>query len=203
MNDPNMFNDPNYLAQAQGMQMQNEPYETEGTMQLSQFGTQDPRIIEKILDLSNTLLNQLEHDLRGEVIDLETAEWKQVKKPVMNKEGVDKLMSLLKIPLNPINSLSVYDDELINKKCRLFHLHISYLIKAHFMEWGIDIKDRSFIIHNIAGLYQSILLMSKNGKYLNSLSNTLQTKEIFRTGQEQHSPGVFSGFRRRFFNFKI
>jgi hypothetical protein len=133
------------------------------------------------LDPSDTL-ESIRRNLMGERWDQETQKWmKPLKsKPIMNKEGINVIMSEIAGRLDRNIFLSNLSDENIENICSPLHKNLTDLFILKYQEWDLDKHYVRVLVYRIMDIVHAALRRSKDKTTLNYLKGSKQIVEQFR-----------------------
>lgn len=161
---------------------------------------------------ANQILEELEHTLKGEVIiqntETNTISWvtPQNIRPLINEDGINSVLMLLRSRLNKIFILSDFSEENIRNMVEALGQAI---IDDFYLNWTTyKIKDQaaaSYIQNLICDTYFATLRKGHEGNYLKFLRSTQSIHEIQnynisqrnRTPSQEDGGGMLDFFKRR------
>ena len=132
-------------------------------------------------------LKVIEHALRGEDWSESQGMWVKKTKPLMNDEGIAKMMQILKIIDNKDNLLGNLESKQINEICLDICEDVVSQIRTKHAQYAIDPKDWTLIVNMISQKVEIFLSRPMDGKERERLTPQLKSHEIV-THREQPQP---------------
>jgi len=199
----------NYLKQ-KGYSEQELQNATNTAMQKSNNQKIDPRTIAsntmysgasqdniaKIQLLFHDLLEKMEHFLRGDQIKFVNNQkiWTTPENPDdrrFNEKGVNEIMRILVMYLNPNTILSNYDEKRINYILYSVGCELNDLIYLKYDAWGWNTQEKrdeyGMVVQQILDVLESAYLRALHGLERKSLRETTQ---ISYNDTQQNQPGI-------------
>lgn len=135
----------------------------------------------------------LEHELRGESWDDREGKWKKTRKPLMNDEGVDKVITLVKQFLTQNSTLSNISDGMAKAQALAFGNALTDAIAVKAREWELDKAVRSALVIGLVCMIYNVLTRSI-GK------GAMSDKEMYATtiSSQEHTVLKMDNERRGF-----
>lgn len=172
--------------------MQPEAYPSR--MVQSEPMTDSNSIIQQLID-NRHILEQVEHNLKGEVLVTENvkdsdgstkeiANYEARGKVLMNQRGINQILSVLNPYTSQIFSFSNYDDDQISEVMKELCLDLDVNLAGNADEYGIDEMDLSLIKNMIINTIHATLLKAKYGKLIEAVSRITTIQESVRDKQE-------------------
>lgn len=147
----------------------------------------------------------LEHELRGEVWSDSEQEWIKKRKPMLNDDGVDAIVQLVKTYLTQNSTLSNISEKMAKSQAVEFGSALADTLSINSVKWQLDKSVRSGLVIAITCMVFNVLsrslgkLMSDKEMYATTIStqeHTLMKMDNQRSGMS----GVFSAlnpFKKR------
>lgn len=149
-------------------------------------------------------IEQLEHNLNGEVWSKQGYTQIPYFKPYINKHGVASLLSLLRLNLSKIFSLTDIDDEVVNQIAENFAKNIIHNMHQNWDTYSIlDDTAASMVLHSLSDAYYATLRKASNGTYLKFLRTTHSIQEMQhntfsqRPQGQQQQDGIMGFLKRK------
>ena len=140
-----------------------------------------------LLDNSVTI-ESIEHYLNGEELrlNINTKKWeyKIVRTPLINKEGINKILYIITPYLSPIISLSNFRLEEINARCLEISLNLTWNLAINQEKYKVDPNDLSLIKNMVVNTIEANYRKAKDGNLVNIFSKTQHTREVISQGDK-------------------
>lgn len=141
---------------------------------------------------TTSILDEIEHKLKGEVFDYAKRRYEKKYDPWINEEGINVILSILYAYSNKSNILSRPSLAEIYFMCRSFRKDLAKMIFKKGEEFQIQKERRTLMVSMITNSVFLSLLRSKEGKEAEQLTLGTQRHEITRSGYgEQEKKGFF------------
>ena len=142
----------------------------------------------------------LEHDLRSEYYVSNsdgTGEWKSLGKPIMNDEGIKKLISRIRMVSNRIVFTSNFSDTEINFEMRGLLKELRKNIASEYKQWNLSKCNFELIVKCFEGTVFSSWKTAKGEGFRTSAFGTVNERRIVGS-QDKHKSlfgglGIFGG----------
>lgn len=139
--------------------------------------------------LTNQIMEEVEHNLRGEVITEKYDKTSQQyvsfydKKltPLINDEGINQIIYTLKLKLTHSITLSNFTEFEIEKKMTIFTWDLIELLVKNLKKFAIKSDNWKIISNGVIDIVHANFnraIVGENNEKLNILKNALETKEI-------------------------
>ena len=152
-----------------------------------QEGEAETRAWITLLDNTNTI-EAIEHYLNGEEAKINPVtkrwEYRQVRTPLVNKEGINKLLYILTPYLSPIFSLSNYKIDEISARCLELSKDLTWNLAVMQEIYDINPNDLSLVKNMIINAVDANLRKAKDGNLVNIFSKTQSTREVISGGDK-------------------
>ena len=138
-----------------------------------------------LLDNTSTV-EAIEHYLNGEeaYIDPATKRWtyRRVRTPLVNKEGINKILYILTPYLSPIFSLSNYKIDEISARCLELAMNLTWNLAIMQDRYDINPNDLSLVKNMVVNCTEANLRKAKDGNLVQIFSKTQSTREVISSG---------------------
>ena len=145
-------------------------------------------------------LENIELRLRGFSKSFWKREWVQIRKPIMNDDGIGNFMASLQ-GLGDLANFSNYDEKDIHKLAVLFFEDNYPTFILYADEFALDPKDFNVINSTLKFYALSVLKNAKNAGHRNVVRGTLSEnllQRAFGNGEsEKKNGGLFGLFKRK------
>jgi hypothetical protein len=138
-----------------------------------------PEIVEKLLDPS-TFLEQIELYLRGYVVKKEPDGSLKLKKagpPLLNPEGIQEIMKLMRMRLGEVYRHSDLDMEYIREETFFFNCNLAELLSIKGTDWKLKREFYQELIDYLVSSFEAILRMSLGARTLMNIFGIPMKKE--------------------------
>jgi len=153
----------------------------------------DPSI-HKWLFNPKDIITEVEKSLRGQTYDRKEHKWVQVRKPILNDDGINSVLLNLSPYASKVFSMSHLSEKRIKKMAHQFTKEMIVLFGTdEHDELGIDVKQMSVIIKLVSNVVYSTLRKAYEGLSLGVIRDTEKGTEIRTLGK----PGGLSGIFRK------
>lgn len=143
-------------------------------------------------------LEILEHEFKGEKPstweDASGAihvEWEDTGTGIMKEEGVDSLISFMRVCLDKIHTLSNYTRNDVQDACRWFAVKVVGMLFYNKEEWGVTAGNRDLILTTMVDSYESIRKRAMEGGEREAISMTQRIVQRLGGGDGEESGGGF------------
>lgn len=137
----------------------------------------DPTI-HKWMFSNKEVLKELERSLRGQVYDRQKKRWVQALKPLLNDEGINLIIYILKPYTSTLFSFSNFKEEDIRLTMLQFMEDLIPLLGTECERFGIDENHLSIIKRIVEDTIYATLRKAKDGLSLGFLQETQKTTEV-------------------------
>lgn len=144
----------------------------------------------------------LEHELRGESFDYKTQSWSVTRKPLMNNEGIDTIITLVKQFLTQNSTLSNISDKMAKTQAYMFGNTLIDALQVNTKKWKLDKSIRSSLVVGITCMVYLVLtrslgkLMSDKEMYATTIST--QEHTLLKLGEDKKLGSGFFGVMNPF-----
>ena len=139
--------------------------------------------------LTNQILEEVEHNLRGEVIaekyDKESQQYisfySKKLTPLINDEGINQIIYCLKLKLTHSITLSNFTEFEIEKKMTIFTWDLVELLVKNLKKFEIKADNWKILANGVIDIVHANFnraIIGENNEKLTILKNALETKEI-------------------------
>lgn len=159
---------------------------------ISRFAYQDtanPDLIKWELD-HEKIRKTIEMNLKGFVWSASDRQFKQLKVPLLNDEGVDTVIAIVDSYLDKTVALTNIDIEQINKIMVRFANELDVTLGFKCTEWEMNRTIRPLISSKIKDVVFFVIMKARAGETLNFLS---KTEKVVQTNQQNQSKGFLGG----------
>lgn len=143
------------------------------------------------------VLQEIEHQLNGEIYDIESESWKQIHTPLMNQTGLNKIMATLRSVVNTNCILSNLTLDEVKQITLGVADSLTLDICANYKEYGIAKSDFDRVI----SLCTNMCFFSLKRSYMEGerrfLKTTFRHTESNIQRNQQQQPGGWQGFFSR------
>jgi len=184
-----MFNNqqPQYYEQPQTQVVQPQNYTD--TSRYAYQDTAHPELVQWELD-HDKIRKTIEMNLKGYVWVATEKQFKQLKVPLLNDEGVDTIIAIVDSYLDKTIALTNMDVKQINKIMIRFSNQLDMALGFRCENWKINRTIRPMISSKIQDVVFAVLMKSREGITLDFLGNTTK---IVQTNQQNQSKGFIGG----------
>lgn len=141
------------------------------------------------------ILEELEHQLKGEAWDDETRSWQTRYLPWVNKEGMSKVIHVVySCGVNKNVVLGNLTHEEIYFKCNLMKKKLARLMFNNYHFYGIRKDTRDLLITTVVNTIHSGLSRCEGGKEADQLSTAAQRHEIYHEGLKNNEKSKMNPF---------
>lgn len=138
------------------------------------------------------IIDEIQHQLRGEVFDAKTKRYVKKFDPWMNEKGINKVCHILySLGLNKNTVLGCLDREQILYKCAMLKRHISLLVVQKDVEYEIDRSMWDFVVTIVVNTVHSALSRSEGGRESAQISTNAQRHDLY-THSEGEKQGIIN-----------
>jgi hypothetical protein len=138
------------------------------------------------------IIREIEANLLGIEFDIVEQRYVQARKPMMNREGVNTIISLTKLELDRTKILSDFTGEMIDKFAEEYELHMTRLLHLKYKQWELDPN----LIKVLRGMLGRAVFASYRRAYLGGerafLRDTESRSEIVTQSDPFTKKGLFS-----------
>lgn len=128
---------------------------------------------------SQEIIEELSHQLKGEIYDEKSNSYVQKFEPWVNAEGINKIIHIVySCGINKNIYLGNLSHEEIYFKCNMIKKKVARLLFNKYREYGIDKDMRNLLIVTIVNTIHSGLSRCEEGKEANQLSTASNRQEI-------------------------
>lgn len=140
------------------------------------------------------IIDEIQHQLRGEVFDTKTKKYVKRFDAWMNERGINKVCHIMySLGLNKNTVLGCLDREQILYKCAMLKRNISLLIMQKHEEYEIDRSMWDFIVTIVVNTVHSALSRSEGGRESTQISTNAQRHDLY-THNEGDKQGIINKF---------
>lgn len=130
------------------------------------------------------LLDNLRHDLRGDIWDFEKAKWEEDKEDfTVNEYGVKRIISMLRPKIDKIVVLSNFSEEEVYSVVKEFNFVLIRYMLQNFEAFGIKKSDLSMVVNKIMDVIFSAYMRAKGEGERKFLRTTEKRIEHIRPPQ--------------------
>ena len=135
------------------------------------------------------MIEEIEHQLKGEVFNPQQKKYVQKFDKWINDEGINKILHVIySCGINKNTILGNLSQEQIMFKCRLLNRKLALLVFKKYHAYGIKKEMRDLLIITVNNTVHSALSRSEGGRESRQLSTAAQRHDIF-----QHNEGSKQG----------
>ena len=146
----------------------------------------------KLQLIIDDIITTLEMNLEGLEKDSE-GNYKKTRKPIMNKDGIDDIMSnVIKPRINRIFILSNFDDTIIKRITLECSIDIACLFFSNYRNYGLDKSQRHLVCNWIVDMIYATLRRALFGNELEALTRTHRVNENINMMPPQQREGFGS-----------
>jgi len=154
----------------------------------------DPAV-HKWMFSNEEVLREIERSLRGQVYDRKQKKWVQALNPLLNDDGINMIIYVLKPYTSHLFSFSQFSNDEIKMMMLQFMEDIVVLLATECDEFGIEENQLSIVKNVIENTIFATLKKAQEGLSLGFLRDTQKTVETI--GQKQGGVmSIFNVFRR-------
>lgn len=136
------------------------------------------------------ILTEIEHNLRGEVINYVTGKYEAKFDPWLNEDGINIILHCLySTGLNKGAFLGNLRREQILYKCKVLKIKLARAFAFDYNKYELDKEKRSLLITNIINPIHSGLSRSENGREGQQLSSSIQMHHIHSHNDQAKKSG--------------
>lgn len=140
------------------------------------------------------LLNSMEHQFKGEVLEVDkddNTRWvKKQSAIIKNEDAIPEILQILRfMGLNKITKITMLTERNINIKMEIFEYKLAELLYMNRKKWGIEKCELSMLYNMIWNLVENSLLIAKDGRLLETLRTTYQRSEHENVAPQQGGSG--------------
>lgn len=144
------------------------------------------------------IIDEIIHQLKGEVFDEEKKEYTQKFKPWANETGINKITYIVySCGVNKNIFLGNLTREEILFKCKMIKKKLAILLFRKWHEFNIQKEMRSLLITTVINTIHSALSRSEGGRESSLISTATQRHEVFNHNLHNQKD---SGFRMPLFS---
>src|SRR3990167_8854068 len=155
------------------------------------------------LALSSTdILDDLQHELLGEVFDEKQRQFVKIDKPILNIEGVKKLMAFTRSIINRNTTFSSSLDEEARVRAKEVEMIINDALLDNYYKWDVGKADWALIVATFGNATFFTMKRSVGGAERDILAGNTKTliqKQDMQSKQSisEKSGGLFNNLIRR------
>lgn len=133
---------------------------TEETREEPQKIVITPDVMAKLLD-PQPFLEQIEAYMRGETLVREAEGYKRIKvgKPLLNNEGIQEVLKIMRMRLNEIYRMSNPDNEFIRWEAFFFNSNMAGMIAKNANKWGLNKDYYQELVDSLVCCFIAVLNM--------------------------------------------
>jgi len=140
------------------------------------------------------VLKEIEKSLRGQIYDRKKRKWIQVLKPLLNDDGINMVIYILKPYTSTLFSFSQFSDKEISMTMMQFMEDLIPLLATECDNFGIDENHLSIVKRVIEDTIYATLKKAEGGLSLGFLRDTQKTVET--VGEKKGGFSLFGMFGR-------
>lgn len=146
---------------------------------------------------TDTLINDFELLLRGEVWDSQLKSYVKVHEPIANEKGINAIMKMLRFKVNKLIPLSnMQDDKDIQYASKKFHKEVINLFRVNYKKFGIERNDLSLTLNYVTDLFDFQIRRSyKDGERQLLMQTTMRHEHV--VDRPDNKPGFLKGLVTR------
>lgn len=137
------------------------------------------------------IIQDIEHDLRGDVWDEKKNEWIVSDDPRINEKGIRELISFIKLRVNKNVFLTDLSDKEINNIMINFRLDLVDLLYEKYRDYGIRKENLSTILNGIDDFVKIAIKRGWEALTLKHLGERVRTIERLESSGENKDGGKF------------
>lgn len=152
---------------------------------------QDPTALEIQLETDN-LANQLRQKLGLEPVQKvdengnKKLEWEETEYKTLNREGIEKIVGMVRAIVDKNQTTSIYSDKEIRQVMKSLHEKVARELVEEWENYGIESRGQADKVMEIVTTNcYSALKRAKDGRTLDSVTKTAETKTNVSTGENQ------------------
>jgi hypothetical protein len=139
---------------------------------------------------SQDILEELQHQLRGEVWSPKTQKYEKMFDAWMNDEGISRVLHVAySCGLNKNTFLGCLTHEEISYKCNKLKKGLSRVIAIKYQDYNIKKEMKTLIIESIKNQIHSGLSRCEDGREADQLSTATQRHELIQHENKKQSGG--------------
>lgn len=144
---------------------------------------------------NETVLEDIEHNLRREKYNMKTKMWERQKgvEPMLTEEGIYTLLSLARPHMDKNIALSTFTEQQIYTIMEQLEVDVIWGIKNNWKEWGVTRGYADFIVDIIIHPIFGSMKRAQEAATLNMFSNTQSYQQRYVEGDKKKSWWNFSG----------
>jgi len=153
----------------------------------------DPTI-HKWMFSNEDVLKEIERSLRGQTYDRKQKKWIQVLKPLLNDDGINMIIYILKPYTSTLFSFSQFSDKEISFTMMQFMEDLIPLLATECENFGIDENHLSIVKRVVEDTIYATLKKAEGGLSLGFLRDTQKTVET--VGDKRSGFSLFGLFNK-------
>ena len=147
------------------------------------------QIIDQILDPA-FVIERVRRNLKGEVQDPDSKEWKQWGQPMMNENGIKEIVSLLDSYVNRNTLLSNLEDKEIYSMMKNLEKKLNAWFKVNYQGFDLDLKNINIIKTRIVDMIFLALKQAQDRELLKALTQSYSVQEQRHQGEKKAGLGM-------------
>lgn len=133
---------------------------------------------------THSVLQEVERYLKGERYDIRLNKFVKVNEPILNKKGVNKILSQIQAKVNPVVIQSNLSEEEIRRLCLEIRKMVIKQLFLNYKEWGLNEENlvSDEIVYLVDHLAFIALKRTWKDKEREHMSPTIQYREHHLSG---------------------
>ena len=144
------------------------------------------------------VLSELEHDMKGEELNIETGKYVRRYESLMNNSGINCIKSIIRTRANKIVFLSKLSEKNVIDMCRDINMDLVDQIALKHQQWQLKKENCTMIVLKVVQLTFCALMKAEGGEERESLGKTWGVHEIIRGGSSGGGQPEMQPQRKRF-----
>ena len=144
------------------------------------------------------IVEEIEHDLKGEVFNKKTNQWEARYGRWVNDDGLMVIKSIVAGYTNKMHFLGNFTQGQINYKCNNLKKELSKLICSKYECYGIDKQKRSLLVRYILDKVHSSLSRSEGALESRQISQSSSQQHIVHEQKNYNKGGLFDSVIGKF-----
>jgi len=128
------------------------------------------------------ILAELEHDLRGEELNMETARYDKKYESLMNDSGINCIKSIIRTRANKVVFLSKLKENKIINMCRDINMDLVDQIALKHQQWELKKENCTMVVLKVMDLTFAALMRAEGEGERKFLRESRDVHEIIRSG---------------------
>jgi len=136
---------------------------------------------------SQDILTTLDLQLQGKVYDFEQDKWTTNKhvKPLINDQGRNAILSILRTEVNKIQIVSDFSEERINRELYNFQVELGRLLAINWVNYEIKNHYQMTLVKQMVSIVAAVKYSAKDGRFGNKVLTPATVVQNVRSNNAQ------------------